>query len=342
MKALPIIGLLGLALVAATAGWLLQKPTPMTFSATADQLYQRHVLTAAGRDELLRRIRLGLLKYEQTDPIQQTTQEHHVTNQATILAFCAEAFQAEFSYRTLPSEIDDRGITDYLSDIYIAGQGLAPPDSATEAKRKAALDQQAQELTRFNGDTAALLRWQYEQLPARLKIEDAVPTEDSVLLQGWTIYPPLGGEPGTQHWISEQRSVFGKTRTRTADDLLALQLITTVVHQQIRQQLQQGELQTEAQVCQTAAELMQRRATYAQDQIRQGHWLDQLEKTGQLSPAQRQQLNRDTRPYELKSPFEIVGYCKQGRILDLQNLPRLPQKLYPALFAHVQSLLPDF
>jgi hypothetical protein len=331
------------ALVAALAAtiWLFHQSTTMPFAATAEALFQRQLLNTGGRDELLRRMQRNELQFEQTDPLQQTTQQHFGTNEAAILHFCAEAFQAEFAYRLLPDADECRRAELSLSDLYIAGQALAPADSEATARHQTYLDQQAQELARFGGDTLAWQRWQQEQLPARRKIEAAIAAEDTDPQTGWTIYPPLSSLK-REHWISEQRSVTGKTRTRTADDLLALHLVDETVHQQLRQQLQQGKLHNELQVCQAAARLMQRRITYAQDLAAQATWLDQLVQAGLLAPAQRQQLQRDTQPYELKTPFEVLGYCRHGRVLALQQLPQAPQELYPALFAQAKSLLPDF
>ncbi|MBO2010706.1 hypothetical protein [Hymenobacter negativus] len=333
MKALLI---LGLAVLLAVVVRLVGQRTAAPGAAFAERLYRARLLTAAGRDELLRQMRQNELKFEQTDPLTHRSQEHYGTNRASILNFCAEAFQTEFNYRQL-------GIADDLllaeDDQFIAGSSGQP----TEQGRAPRVRYQ-EALKRFGGDTSALLRWYYDQQPARLKIEYAIPAEDS-MPQGWTIYPPLAGPSGAKglhHWIDERRSILGKTRSRTARDLLAVGLLDQAAYQQLQQAMDQGGFMSEMQVCQAAASIMQRRETHTQDQARQQQWLRQLEQAGQLSPAQCQRLTQESRPYEVRDLFNVVGYCEHARIVDLRPLPHAPQQLYPLLFKEIQAVLPDF
>ncbi|WP_460555723.1 hypothetical protein [Hymenobacter daeguensis] len=328
MKALLI---LGLALLLALAVRYFGPPAAGPGAAVAERLYAVKLLNAAGRDELLRRMRANELKMERTDPFTDSRQEIPATNRASILSFCADAFQTELGYRLPTPDLE-------ASDLYIAGQALDPE------KQTAAQHKLEQELKRFGGDTNAWLRHRYAQQPARTRIEEAIPTEDSLPKEGWTIYPPMSGlgvGPGLHHWISESRSVFGKTRTRTAHDLLAVGLLDKAAYQELQRIMRRGFLR-EAEVCQAAAAIMQRRQTYAQDLAQQQQWLLKLERAGQLTASQRQRIGAETLPYQVKSLFDVIGYCKQGRIVDLRQLPRQPQALYPALFRQVQALLPDF
>ncbi|MBF9220146.1 hypothetical protein [Hymenobacter ruricola] len=323
MKALLI---LGLALLLAAGVWWTGKRNAGPNADFAEKLYRAGVLNAAGRDELLRRMQHNELKYERTDPLTQNSQEVFGTTRASVLNFCAEAFQAESAYR-MPDVAS--------SDLFIAGQA---PDSE---ESRAARQEFAQELKRFGGDTSALVRYRFDQQPARCKIEQAIPAEDSLPPGGWTIYPPLSIAPtGGQHWISERRSVWGKTRTRTARDLQAVGLLDAAAYRELQQGLQRGTLFNEMQVCQRAADLMQRPETFAQGFAEQQQWLQKLERAGLLSAAQRRRLTRETRPNQLKSPFDVVGYCEHGRIVDLRAVEQAPQQLYPALFRQAQALLP--
>jgi hypothetical protein len=335
MKALLI---LGLALLLAVVVRLVGRRSTGAGPAFAERLYQHHLLTAAGRDELLRRMRQNELKFEQKDPLTHTVQKHFGTNRASILNFCAEAFQTEFNYREF-GMADDLLLAASDDDQLIAGSA-GPPTPESQARRKRYQD----ELKRLGGDTAALLRWYYDQQPARLKIEQAIPAEDP-MPQGWTIYPPMGGPYGTKalhHWIDERRSIWGKTRTRTAHDLLAVGLLDQAAYQELQKAMALGGFMSEMQVCQAAAGIMQRRETHAQEMAQQQQWLKQLEQAGQLSAAQRQRLTRESRPYEVRRLFEVVGYCERASIVDLRRLPQAPQQLYPLLFKQVQAVLPDF
>ncbi|GAA4045332.1 hypothetical protein GCM10022409_34210 [Hymenobacter glaciei] len=327
MKAFVIVGL---ALLLALAIRFCNRHDMKAQINFADRLYQASMLTAAGRDELLRRMQQNELKLTRTDPFTGMRQEIFGTNRASILNFCAEAFQTEMMYRmpTLES-----------SDLFIAGE-------AADSKQQQAVQQKfTDELQQYAGDTAAMLRHRYEQLPARCRIEDAIPAEDSLPTGGWTIYPPLGGpltSTGLHHWISERRSVWGKTRTRTAHDLLAVGLLDQATYDELQKQLHTSPNLTEFMVCAAAATVMQRRETSAQDQAQQQQWLRKLEQTHQLSATQRQRLARETPLSQVTSLFEAVGYCERGCIIGLHQLPRQPQALYPVLFQRVQMLLPDF
>jgi hypothetical protein len=332
MKALLI---LGLALLLALAVRYCGPSAAGPGAAFAERLYQVKLLNAAGRDELLRRMRGNELKFERTDPLTDSRQEMPGTNRASILNFCADAFQTEFNYRFPLPALE---FSDVYSDIYIAGQAL---DSQ---KQTAAQQKIEQELKRFGGDTSAWLRHKQAQLPARMKIEEAIPAEDSLPKGGWTIYPPMSGlgvGPDLHHWISESRSAWGRTRTRTAHDLLAVGLLDKAAYQQLQRMMQRSFMR-EADVCQAAAAIMQRRETFAQDLAEQQQWLLKLERAKVLISAQRQRLTRETQPYQVKSLFEVVDYCEHGRIVDLRQLPREPQALYPVLFQQVQALLPGF
>ncbi|MBF9142262.1 hypothetical protein [Hymenobacter properus] len=313
MKALLI---LGLALLLAAGVWWTGRRTAGPNAAFADKLYQRGLLNATGRAELLRRMRKDSLRVWDTDSLfsEQVTQISS-NGPAGILAFCTEAFEREFQYRTYNEEmLQDLVATDDSADV------PAGRPRGQLARRYAAA------LKRFHHDTAAAQRWYLQQLPARLRLEEAVPAEDSVGQLGCTIYPPLSAQPAMNHWIGERRSVFGKTRTRTARDLFELGLIENPVYEELRRQLQLG----------------QRRNTYTRDKAVQLRWLGRLRQAGLLSGARHAQLVRAYRPYELYQPFDLLTYCERGRIFDLRRLPRQPMALYPALFAQLPALLPGF
>ncbi|UOQ99344.1 hypothetical protein MUN81_07550 [Hymenobacter sp. 5317J-9] len=250
MKALLI---LGLALLLAAGVWWTGKRNATPDAAFAEKLYQKGVLNATGRDELLRRIRAGTLKVTETDLANDQVTEVAGSGPAAILAFCGEAFEMEFQYRTSNQEM-----------LYELMEADKAADLPTNKSRVRVVSKYAAALKRFHNDTAALTRWYLQQLPARLRIEYAVPAEDSASEMGWTIYPPLSAsEPELTHWVSERRSVFGKTRTRTARDLFALGLIEKPVYEELQRQLKRGQLRTEAQVCRMASELVPHPATYA-------------------------------------------------------------------------------
>lgn len=329
MKALLILGLA--LLLAVAVKWTGRRETTPGM-AFAEKLYQQGLLNAAGRDELRHRLRAGTLSVWEKHQFGDDVKEQTTNGPPGILAFCDEAFQREFQYRTFDQDM-----------LYTMAEADTASDQPADRNRVRIASKYAAALKRLHNDTAALRRWYREQLPARLRLEEAVPAEDSVAQIGWTIYPPLSAlTPPLNHWIGEQRSVFGKTRTRTAHDLFAVGLLEKPVYEELQRQLKQGQLRTEAEVCHQAAELVQHRATYARAKAEQLRWLQRLHQAGQLSAGQYQRLAQAYRPYQLYQPFDLLAYCERGRIVDLRRLPRQPAALYPALFAQLSMVLPSF
>jgi hypothetical protein len=302
---------------------------PAAPAALAEGLYRRGILNAAGRAELRRRQRSGELRTELRDPLTQQTTVRREASPAAVLAFCAEAFEQAWVYRTLPPD---------SALVYVGGESLSPADSLAAQKQQQRL---AGLLRRFRGDTAAALHEVFRQLPAQFHLEEKIKAEDSVAAGGWTIFPPLGALP-RQHWIADRRSTTGKTRTRTARDLHALGLLDARAYRQVLAEIRGGQLRTEAELCRRGSELMLLAATYGARRAGQLDWLRQLRQAGLLTDAGLQQLSRADARYEVLRPFEVLAYCPQARILDLRRLPRDPQQLYPALFAQLPALLPGF
>jgi hypothetical protein len=299
----------------------------------ADQLLRRGILNAAGRTELQRRLRGGELRTETPSPLTQESTEWRSNSPAAVLAFCAEAFQQAFVYRNLPAEFGPPA-------VYVGGDALDPTDSLS-APARAEQQRFAASLQRFHGDTAAAMQAWYRQLPAQYHLEEKIKGEDSVAAGGWTIFPPVAPLP-RQHWIADQRSTLGKTRTRTAHDLHALGLLDDAALRQLLAEIRGGQLRTEAELCRRGSELMLLAATAGPRRAEQRRWLQQLQRAGLLTAAGVQQLGRaDIRHAELR-PFEVLAYSPQARLLDLRRLPRAPQRLYPAIFAQLPALLPGF
>ncbi|RTQ48105.1 hypothetical protein EJV47_16845 [Hymenobacter gummosus] len=306
---------------------------PAAPADVAEQLLRRGILNAAGRAELQRRLRGGELRTEIRNPLTQVSTQWRDNSPAAVLAFCAEAFRQAFIYRTLPPELGP-------SDVYLGGEALALSDSLS-APARAQRQRVADLLRRFQGDTAAVMREMYRQLPAQYHLEDKIKAEDSVAEGGWTIFPPLASLP-RQHWIADGRSTLGKTRTRTARDLHALGLLDDAALRQVLAGIRSGQLRTEADVCQRGSELMQLAATAGPRRAEQRRWLQQLQQAGLLTAAGVQQLSRtDIRHAELL-PFEVLAHSPRARILDLRRLPPAPQQLYPVILAQLPALLPGF
>jgi len=303
---------------------------PQWGATIADRLYARQVLSATGRDELKRRIAAHALRVDFALPGSNSAyNSHRAVDPATVLDFCVTAFQAEVAYR---SGIDDAE----LSDLYIAGQVL---DSTAKRKQRQGQQRFAAAIREAKGDTMAALR--RFMSPGQL-LEEKIPAEDSVDTNGWTIYPPLSFRNLPRHYIADTRSVFGKTRTRTARDLYELGLLTKTNYAVLTKELAAGELKSEIAVCQRAAELALEVAVHTIRQAVLDSLLIRLMQVNVLTPASGQQALADAQVTKKMELFDALAYCTHAHVLDLHTLPREPARLYPQLLAEVAAIWPAF
>jgi hypothetical protein len=304
---------------------------PQWAATIADRLYERQVLSAAGRDELKRLIATHALSVNYDLPGSDLTyNSHRVVDPATVLSFCTTAFQNELIYRSGIGEETE------ISDLYIAGQVL---DSASKRKQRQAQQRFAAALREAKGDTAAVFR--RFASPGQL-IEEKIPAEDSANNSGWTLYPPLGPGGLTPHRIADTRSVFGKTRTRTARDLYELGLLTKSDYAVLAKELADGALTSEIAVCQRAAELALDAAVYPVRRAVFDSLLTKLTQVGVLTPASRQRALADGQVAKRLDLFDALPYYAHARVLDLHALTREPARLYPQLLAEVATIWPTF
>ena len=305
--------------------------SPQWAATIADRLYERQVLSAAGRDELKRLIATHALSVNYDLPGSDLSyNSHRVVDPATVLSFCTTAFQAELVYRSGIGEETE------ISDLYTAGQVL---DSAAKRKQRQAQQRFAAALREAKGDTAAVFR--RFASPGQL-LEGKIPAEDSVDNSGWTIYPPLGLSGLPPHCIADTRSVFGKTRTRTARDLYKLGLLTKPDYEVLAKELVAGVLTSEIAVCQRAAELALDAAVYPARRAVFDSLLTKLTQVGVLTPASRQQALADGQVANKLELFDALPYCAHARVFDLHALTREPAHLYPRLLAEVAAIWPAF
>jgi hypothetical protein len=297
----------------------------------ADRLYARQVLSAAGRDDLKRRIAAGQLAATYLLPGSGNTFADKEVDPATVLTFCAQAFQAELLYRLEPSA---RGKELLGSpDLYIAGQALDTAAIRTQQQKMTAALQQV------HGDTAAL--WRQLASPGQL-LEERIPAEDSLITRGWTIYPPLGRVDSVLPRIAESRSVFGKTRTRTARDLYELGLATRPHYELLRQELASGQLSAEGEVCQRAAQLALEAVSYPTRRLAFDSVLTRLAQAGVLPAAAYERALADSALLKQLKLFDLLPYCRHAKVLELPTLPRSPRLFYPRLLAEVAAVWPAF
>jgi hypothetical protein len=276
----------------------------------ADRLYERQILSKAGREELQRQLADGRL----SDTYSLIGSSHDGVlagaTPAAVLRFCAQAFQTAQMQRSV---------------------------SLTERQER----QLQAALRKTPVDTAALLR-QFASPGAA--VEQAIREEDPPVrsASGWTIYPPLTSGVGSsrQDLIAATRSAFGKTRTRTARDLYDLGLLTQPDYEQVQQELTAQQLPAEADVCQLAAQLALNRATYPARRAAFDSLLLRLRQTDVLTASGQQRAMADARVTKELTLDALLPYCQPVRVL--KSLPHEPPQLYQQLLAEVAQLLPAF
>ncbi|RSK37563.1 hypothetical protein [Hymenobacter metallilatus] len=287
-------------------------------AAVAEQLYQRHILTAEGRDLLRKTAAEGRLQGLNTPELLSAAEAAPQQGPVAVLLFCAQAFTVEMLYRT-----------------------NFPRTPADQRKQDELL---ATALKQFKTDTTAALNYVLSHGPAAARLEAAIPAEDKVAPTGWTIYPPLGlgGAMVAGHLIHESRSTLGKTRTRLARDLHALGLLSDAAYQQVQTELTRQQLLTEQAVCERGATLMLAEATLPARRVARRLLLDSLQLTGQLTAARRREAEAANPPQELLPPLALLGFTTYARVVPVRELPARPEQLYPALLAQVSQLWPRF
>lgn len=285
----------------------------------ADRLYERQILSAAGRDTLQRRIATHALRATYRVPGRDDYYADTLADPATVLAYCSGLFQQEFFYRL-----------DF-------GRNFVPlSDSAATRLRQ----RFAAALRATRGDTAAAMR----QLasPAQL-IEERIRAEDSLNQTGWTIYPPLSALPAaTPAGIAESRSVMGRTRTRTARDFYELGLVSAPQYAVLRHELATGRLTDEPRLSDRAAELALEAASYPVRRQVYDSLLTRLAAVGVLPATGRQRLLADSSALHSLAPFDVLPYCAHGSVLALNSLPADPRQRYPQLLDTVAAMWPAF
>ena len=187
-------------------------------------------------------------------------------------------------------------------------------------------------------DTAALQR-RFAHSPIEQAIREEDPPVRRPDAQGWTIYPPLNPQ-AQKDLVAASRSVFGKTRTRTARDLYELGLLTQPDYARVQQALAAQQLPTEAAVCQLAAQLALDRATRPARQVAFDSLLLRLRQTNVLTASGQQRALADPRVVSELGVNALLPYCQQVRLLT--NLPQQPQPLYRQVLAEAAALLPTF
>jgi len=297
--------------------------------AIAKKLHVKKILSDSGTKELLKRIDDRSLFIEEQGfnvVFQDIQQPGKKSGYASILAFCYEAFLREelvrggFNSNTNPNKENARrnkALKKYEDD----------PEGYEEWYKK-------------NADRD--MRSEKKRRKKYLMIEAAIPAEDAEIDTGWTIYPPIwsisGGTKGS--YIHESRSVRGKTRSRTARDLFEIGLIDETVLNDLELAIKDSVISSESDVLKVAAEQTVFYYTYPLRLTQQLAFFDSLEKNGLLTSENKKTLLSSSAEFDLKSPVEIVSYCEQALVVEVDH--ERPFAFPLNSLKEIQKIVPDF
>ncbi|MEO8404209.1 MAG: hypothetical protein ABI480_06430 [Chitinophagaceae bacterium] len=181
----------------------------------------------------------------------------------------------------------------------------------------------------------------------RTKTEQQIVPEDSMIRQGWTIYPPLSALGGRRDGfkydnIHPKRSTFGQTRTRTLNDFKSIGLISDLVYKDCMEGLKDSSLNDEPELVSYMAERSIYYHYYDFNKKEQEEYIDGLVEMGLLTTEARQHLLDSYKTYELKTIPEMLEFSKRYVLIDLSDQEPVPAKIYPLIFEKLKAILPEF
>lgn len=281
----------------------------------AKQLYQKEILSEKGQNILLARLKAGkLVRMRQPTMSDGEISMVEGAYASTFLQFCTEAFLREFSFRMALEE---------RKKIMMALYNQNLPDK---------------EFDRVYQEEIAKV--------AAIQIEVNIPWEDAPPTKQWSSHMNAAFDTNSDDMptqlVHANRSVTGKTRSRTLKELLEIGLINETIYQEIATQLEGGNVIPEYELLQMAAQrmiVMEDFDYHKQDQLK---LIDRLVTYQVLSPSQKESLIESYRPFELKHKFDFLPYCRQQQQFNVVHLSADPQLAYSTLMKELFSLIPNF
>ena len=283
-----------------------QQLTKQQALKVANQLAEIELLSKYGNSELKQ-----LIEAEEL--------ENGLISKNTIIKFCAEAFQAENTYRS--------GLNSYsfISNSLI--QELGKPQNDIQQQQ-------------FN----TLLQQRIDQLQGP-QIEALIETEDSLPQhQGsWTASPPLNKiDTNYISLIHNNRSALGKHRTKTLYDLLNVGLINQQLFDDGLFQIKRQNVIFESHLLAFLYRRSLYYADYKKNKIAQIKLLESLQAADIIEPDSLKKCLDSYQPLELKEKFEFLSYCNNAKVFHTTSYNQNPQIGFQKIFEEIRSIIPNF
>ncbi|WP_338759601.1 hypothetical protein WAF17_11990 [Bernardetia sp. ABR2-2B] len=171
------------------------------------------------------------------------------------------------------------------------------------------------------------------------KIEDEDPQKSET--KGFIVFPMVSRlkEHG---FISEKRSVLGKTRTRTLNDLLKIGLIDSLVFEDVYKEFKNGNLSTEGYICSAALDTVEFYQKFENEKNKQIELINKLEKGNVISQSNKEKLINSYQKWELKKLYEFIFYCNNAKTFNLKEYSNDVEKAYKSIFEEMKEVIPKF
>jgi hypothetical protein len=247
-------------------------------------------------------------------------------SRSSILTFCYLAFLNELSYRS--------GLT------------LTPREQRYHLKQIAKANKYAaddpEKYEEIISDLTARGNRLFERHGReRSKIEESIPVEDYVA-DSWRVLPlfpqPVNIDGRAVH---PTRSVMGKTRTRTARDLLNIGLIDDKVYKELMKAIADSSATVEYELFGIAATRTIYYESFPFVKQRQLELVNALVANNLMPYDQKEKLLSSYGAYDLKSTIDIAALCNRTLVVDTLHISR-PQKYFSDLINGLARIIPGY
>lgn len=282
----------------------------------AQKLYDVKILSKKGKKTLINQIKGE--QFQRSRPTSLKDGSVHVVyglSKSGILSFVSDAFRKELTYRS--GMMERSRVYEELGeqDLEYLGIRNEKIDSILEARLKT-----------FEG----------------FSIEESIEVEDSFPDGSWLVFPPLVNLKDEYGLISKERSVFGKTCTRTTNDLLKIGLIGTQLYFETLEKIKSNELYGEGYVVNYLTNEVSYQEDYEYAKNEEIDFAKGLHEAGIINKKNFDRLLDSYTPMELKRKYGLLEYCENAMRFELENSTLTGKVGYKKIFKAIEELIPDF
>lgn len=322
--------------------------------AFAEKLYQIEILSEKGRDVLTNKINKDSLAKLGSFPSYYNQKVETELSVSSILNFCGRAFANEYIFRTgLTAETQDFIRNTMLPEAQQKGLTQEEVewalDSIGEAYDEVEFEKLAEKVKQF------ITTQEGYKIENKIPIEDEIPDNNykinselflkSINRNGFSAITFIGNSMFSEPelgigLVHPTRSVIGKMRTRTLQDLLTIGLIDNKIYEDVMMQNQAKHLPAESLLLMYAAERAFYYENFSTRKAEELKILQNLKEADVLSEVNYKAVLNSYQTFEIKAPFEYLPYCNNSVLIDLKN-HNDPVEGYHHIFTQIKTILPN-